>query len=496
MKNKIISILLVLIMLFSLVSCALPPADNGTGSTGTTTGSTPTTGTGGTGTTPTPPVTPSYYPDKTKYEAIVTPDGKNIYYTNNYKLIAPEFKGYYHGYKAALSMTFDDGYTVSTGQIVSDEYEKYGGFRGTAMLWVSCLSDNAYTQWNNAFARGYMDAGCHSWNHKEPIGLSSSEYEHEIKDAIEHLRLKFPTQRVLTYATPLAHIDNSYKEYLDDLVISNRLVGDGRNDIFSDKFSIYHISAQSVNNQTPITTVKGNIEAAVNNGEWMVELLHGVTESGGDGIDFAANSFRLHMNYLFDKYRDTVWFGSFEDVSIYAMQVKHASIKYVSCDKEGMSYTIECDLDESIYNIPMSFRAYVPNFTDSAYATVNGVYQPLTIERDKTNGAYFVTVIDVPVNDADVKVYIGSNKQFRNGCGHIYVDNEVVASDHDNFGYTERICTKCEHTYRMKFTKPECDFSGEVETICEATTAEMVAYSRVYCTHCDKYKVVKTYTLE
>lgn len=500
MKNKIISILLVLIMLFSLASCALPPlGGEGTGSKpSTNTGASTDTSTGSSGTSQTPPVvTPTYFPDMIKYEAKTSPDGERIYYTNNYNFFAPELTKYYHGYKAALSMTFDDGYELTTGDIVTEEFEKYGIFRGTAMLWVSCINnENAINKWNSVFARGYMDAGCHSWNHKEPVGLSSSEYEHEIKDAIEWLREKFPSQRILTYATPLAHIDDNYKEYLDDLVITNRLEGNGTNDIASDKFSNYHITAVSYNVRTSNDTIKSKINEAITNGTWMVELLHGVKPTA-NGVDIDEATFRNHVYYLYSNHRDDMWFGSFEDVSIYLMQYQNAKVKYTACDRESMSFTIESPLDETIYNIPMSIRVYLPNFVDSAYATVNGQYQTLVITKDfDRGGAPYVTVLDVPVKDADVKVYIGGNKQFRNGCGtHTYVVNDVVEPTHDTCGYTEKICTRCEHTYKTLYTSAGCNFAGEIEEVCE-TTMDKMGYSKVYCTECDKYKVVKTYTLE
>ncbi|MBQ7906455.1 MAG: polysaccharide deacetylase family protein [Clostridia bacterium] len=506
MKNKIISLLLVVIMLFSLASCALPPlgsTDTGsgeTGSGGSNTGSSQTTGSGGTsdGTTDdNQTVTPSYFPDKIKYEATTTPDGTKINYTSNYSVFAPEFTKYYHGYKAALSMTFDDGYELTTGQIVSDEFEKYGIFRGTAMLWVSCINnDTAINTWNSVFARGYMDAGCHSWSHDDPRTAESSTYEHEIKDAIEWLRLKFPGQRVLTYAAPLAQMSDPYMEYLDDLVISNRMEGNGTNNVASDSFNIYYVSAVSNNTRTSSETIKSKLNEAVTNGNWMVELFHGVKPTASD-LDMSESAFKSHVYYLYSNYRDDIWFGSFEDVSVYIKQCQNAKIKYTACDRESLTFTIESPLDKEIYNIPMSMKVYLPNFVDSAYATVNGEYQPLTVSKDyNKGGALYVTVLDIPVNDAEVKVYIGGNKQYRNGCGtHIYVINEVVEPTHDSLGYTEKICSRCDHTYKLLYTSTFCDFTGEVEEVC-ATTDDMLGYSKVYCTHCDKFKVVKTYTLE
>ena len=162
--------------------------------------------------------------DMTPYKVNVVGTGDNrvIKYVNDtfsYPIITP----YYNGYKTALTMTFDDGYDTGTGTIVSDMFEKYG-YRGTMMIGPCFINGEEYiTEWNKIFARGYLDLGCHGYNHKEPTTLPSSEYEHEIKDAIMFLREKFPGQRVLTFATPYAHINDAYESYLSQFVLGNRL---------------------------------------------------------------------------------------------------------------------------------------------------------------------------------------------------------------------------------------------------------------------------------
>jgi len=441
------------------------------------------------------PTTPTYAPDRTKYEATTLgkDDNKAILYINE-NIVHPYFTPYYNGYKTALTMTFDDGYDVNTGTVVSDQFEKYG-FRGTAMLGVTFINDDSIIDaWNDVFARGYLTAGCHGYDHKEPVGLPSSEYEHEIKDAIEFLREKFPTQRVLTFATPYAHIDAPYEEYLDDLVIGNRLESGGNRVILGEEFNPYRVQSMRVDKSNDISVVQSIIDGSVKTGAWTVELYHCVLEKASNGTDIDRGVFEYHCSWLYRKYRNDIWFATFEDVLIYAKQLEHTDVTYTDCDRESMTFTVTPDgtLDSEIYNIPMSLKIYLPSskICDSAYAEVNGAYQPLDIEIEFETAYRYVIVKEIPVaSESTVKLYIGGNNTMKNNCiPHKYYVEEVVEPTHDSFGYTLNKCSKCETEYRSDFTEPTHDFSGEVTEVI-APTQKVPGLSKFKCLYCDEYEV-------
>lgn len=443
------------------------------------------------------PSTPTITPDRTNYKAttIGSGDNKAIYYVNE-TLYFPKLTNYYNGYKTALSMTFDDGYDTNTGTVVSDQFEKYG-FRGTMMLGPCFINGESYiTEWNNVFSRGFLDLGCHGYNHQEPTTLPESEYEHEIKDAIMFLREKFPTQRVLTFATPYAHINDSYEEYLSQFVIGNRLEAGGERVVLGEDFNEYRVMAVSVNSGKGLSPVTTEITNAVKSGTWIVELYHCVLENAQNSTDINRDVFEYHCQYLYQKYRNDIWFASFEDVLIYAKQLEHTSIAYTDCDRETMTFTVTPDgtLDKEIYNIPMSMQVFVPNnLCDSAYAMIDGVYQPLEILLDDESGCQYVIVRDIPVTEEkEVIIYLGGNSTMKNNCGrHSYSVDEVIEPTHDTFGYTVNRCSKCDTTYKSDFTAVVHDYTGEEVVVIEATATSR-GVTKYKCAHCDKWETRET----
>ena len=438
-------------------------------------------------------------PDRTKYKATTVGTGDNmaIYYINEV-MKHPYLTPYYNGYKTALTMTFDDGYDVETGTIVSDLFEKYG-YRGTAML-CPCFvgSQDKIDGWNKVFARGYLNAGCHSYNHVLPKDVSKDEYDHEIRDAIMFLREKFPGQRVLTYATPFAHITDDYEDYLRDYVIGNREESGGNAVIPGQKFNPYRVRATSVNVNKDLSVIHNVISNSVKNQNWVVELLHCVIdESSGKTInstDMSKALFEYHCKWIYRNHRDDIWFANFEEVLIYAKQVETTTVQYTACDRESLTFTVTPDLtlDKELYNFPMSLRVYLPQeIADSAYAVINDVYQPLEIEYELDTGYMYTIVRDIPTDKVtDVKVYIGGNKTMKNNCIHKYAQDSVIEPTHDTFGYTINKCTKCEHTYNSAYTAPVHDYSGEVVEVI-APEKNVKGLSKCYCTMCDKYEVIE-----
>ena len=289
---------------------------------------------------------PTIVPDRTQYVPTTIGSGDKRFILYIYEeLKHPIISPYYNGYKSAVTMTFDDGYDTGTGTIVSDQFEKYG-FRGTMMI-GACWMNNAsiIAEWNKIFARGYLNVGCHGYNHVHPGELDPSGFEHEIKDAIMFLREKFPGQRVLTYATPFAQLTSEYENYLKDLVIGNRLESGGalvnlRNNI---NFNTYRVKAFSVNKNQRLAPIHDAIQTGIDYGNWTVELFHCVLPEAQNGTDISQDVFEYHCEYLYRNFRDEVWFATFEDVLIYAEQLKHISVEYTDCDRETMTFKVTPD---------------------------------------------------------------------------------------------------------------------------------------------------------
>lgn len=484
--KKIIAISLVLIMMLGLCSCMVPNTEGPIQTGGAQTGSTQTGGTqSGTqtgGSTQPEPQVPTHFAkdDTLVYEATTNEDGTFNYL--NEKLVQPTFTPYYHNYKAALSMTFDDGGHYQTGYNITNIFKKYG-FRGTEMITASFVNDKAIEEWNKIVALGYMDIGCHGYNHANPPELSASQYEHEIKDAIMFLREKFPTQDVLTYASPLAQPSTPYEEYVAQFCIANRLEAMGQQAYLGKDFNMYRIASVSVNERTSAPSQKA-ITNYVNSGAWLVELYHEVREDAS-GINCNVSALEAHCKMLYDNFRDVLWVASFEDVAKYARQLENTYVEYVGCSMESITLKAGCTIADDVYNIPMSLTVNVPSFTDSAYTIVNGEKQHLEVTTGQFNKKY-VTVLDIDPAGGEFTIYLGGNSNCENGCNHLYYVKERVAATCTEIGYNINACARCDKTYEGRYTAklPHVYMGNPIEVQCPTTEEE--GY-RIYqcrgCTH-------------
>lgn len=507
--KKIIAWLLLIVMVIGMASCgATTPDDDaptgsessgGTGSTntggsgssgteggtGSGTGSSTGSGTGSSGGSTN--TKPTYRPedDTLVYEAITNSDGTLKYLDEI--LLKPAFTPYYNGYKAALSMTFDDGDHYETGYNVSEIFAQYG-FTGTAMLTAGFINDSTIIDnWNIIFDKGYLDAGCHGYDHADPRSLSESGYEHEIKEAIEFLRMNFPSQRVLTYASPLAQPSTPYEEYLANFVIANRLEAMGERAYLGKEFNAYRIQAVSVNARVSPPS-QSFLEENINAGTWIVELYHQVRKDGASGINCDYNTLASHCKTLYEKYSDVLWVASFEKVAIYSKQIQNTFVEYIDATSNSMTLKAGCTIADDVYNIPMSIEVNVPSFVDSAIAELGDEVQYLEVVT-RANKKY-VTVKNIKAEGEEFKIILGGNVNCLNKCNHVYIVKEHVEATCEEIGYDINECVNCTRTYVAKFTAPygHSYMGNPDEHVCATTTSE--GYEKYKCRFCDYIKTV------
>ena len=219
---------------------------------------------------------PDITEDYTKYNPTYNAAKTKINYGKE-TLNAPELSKFYNNYEAAISMTFDDGDHLDTGRTLNELFEKYG-FRGTLMFTANNVKGTA-DEWNEILSKGYLDVGCHGYHHVGPTSISDeATLTRETKEAVELLRELFPTQKVLTFATPLANITDEYEAAIRELVIANRLEQFGNKVVYGGDYNMYRIQASSFNEGKTIDYINSQANDAVKSGAWLVELMHGVVD--------------------------------------------------------------------------------------------------------------------------------------------------------------------------------------------------------------------------
>lgn len=444
--KKVLSILLLIAMTFTIISCTVTQSTN----TGTLGGETNTNTDGNSNTNTNvqnPPAILDY--DKTVYQPKTSINGKSIYYAGIYSFKAPEITTYYNNYKAAISMTFDDGASLSAAKTAASIMSKYG-FEGTLMLIGSSLKKGDVAGWQELVAEGVLDVGGHGWAHRNPNGLTEEQIIEEVKTTMDYLKETFPDENPLTFATPEAAITDAYLKYMKEYgIIANRLYSgktiSPKDELKNDE--MLQLAAPRVDNGFAPAGAEVAAKNAVEAGNWFIELFHSV-EEGSSSINITPSAFEMHCQSLYNAYNGEVWFGSYDDVAKYIAQSRVTTIEYTACDINSMTFFAKSEVD---YGAEMTVKLYMPFFIDSAYVEINGekIYTEL---KKETNARSVMVNIPISEEGVEIKLVMGGNDKYNNNCTHAYVEYEVVPSTATEFGYTEMICTNCLHTYKEKYT--------------------------------------------
>jgi hypothetical protein len=89
---------------------------------------------------------------------------------------------------------------------------------------------------------------------------------------------------------------------------------------------------------------------------WLVLVFHGV-----DGIGWEPRTgpeLREYFSYMKEKEND-LWVATFADVTKYLRERKNTNIKY-RFEDEKIIINLMTELDHSIYDIPLTFKTYIP----------------------------------------------------------------------------------------------------------------------------------------
>lgn len=417
--------------------------------------------------------------DTLKYEVKYSKDGKKIYYGSaSFKI--PVVTEYYNDLTAALSMTFDDGEDIAAAQLAHEIMSQYG-FKGTLMVNTGNIQGNL-SKWQELVALGTLDIGSHGWSHLDPSTITSDQMEHEIKDSYDFLQEHFAAANPITYATPLSHLTEAYKQYLIDVgFIANRLeVGGTMISPSTENPDLYRLYAKRLDKGNPEQNVRITVSDALANGKWFIELYHNVRDR--HSTDITEEDFRAHCKWLYDNYKDTVWFASYDDVVKYIAQRQTATIEYTACDKESMTFFAKVDKN---YGQEMTLKFYLPFFIDSAYAVAGGEEYYLTLEKGSNVRIAYINMV-VPEEGVEIKIYLGGNDRYYNNCTHDYQVDSVVNPTADTFGYTLMKCQKegCGNTYKSLFTDKSTENGGAPQGVTfngeELSSPELTPYYNNY----------------
>ena len=336
------------------------------------------------------------------------------------------------GRDAIVVISHDDGDRNTANYLVS-EFERLD-LRGTLSLIASRVYDPATGERkedNIGFWQGILDTGrfnisSHTMTHsfwgmtdEEEEGYYSDysggthEYEieagritKETKGSRDILREIFPSQRILTFVKAGFGIHSSgvslsdkSMEIIAQYYIGTRWDGGGLETIPSaDPYKFKSFMARSGEDETKWIPL---VDQAIEKKGAIVFLFHNIVPGTASGISVEQEDTTKLFEYVAEKVGEgKVWCAYFEDAVIYTEEVRHAKV-FSSILEDEITVSVTDDLDNEIYNLPLTVKCQVPDDWTSVMAEMpDGTVTKLETFPGIAAGTY--VHIDIVPDSGDV----------------------------------------------------------------------------------------------
>lgn len=220
----------------------------------------------------------------------------------------------WNGYRAAVSLTFDDADTVQLDRVIPELNKRH--LRGTFFLTISKLT--RLDEWRKAQRQG-QEIGNHSVSHEHPATLPPAGEELQVEDAKRFLDSNFRCE-ISIFAYPYEESSPGLAYWVRRYDFAARgWRGSGalvyvRPDVEPDWYSL---PSQPTYTRYDATVYKGWIDKAVSMGAWTTLQMHGIEDplTGWEPIPTA--TFVSVLDYLKTQARQSLWVAPFGQVAAY-----------------------------------------------------------------------------------------------------------------------------------------------------------------------------------
>lgn len=265
--------------------------------------------------------------------------------------------------KGAVTFSFDDGYAET---LENAKYLQTKNLSGTHNV-ISHLSGNSpYASWNDVInASTGFEIASHSYTHErlnqisaneadEQLVLSKNELEDHLVEATE--AFVFPGGGFSYDILQSEALRNSYLSARTSM----------RGDNLSSPLDNYALRSKVILNTTDIATIQGWIDRAQTYGYWTFLMYHYIGYTGTDPDLIEYNStipdFEAIVDYASSK---DVWVDKHSSIMKYITERNAARITgYYTDGKTVVKFYCNDELDDQVYNIPLSLQLAIPSGWD------------------------------------------------------------------------------------------------------------------------------------
>ncbi len=291
--------------------------------------------------------------------------------------------GTWRGFRdSAVSYTFDDN-SPKQFSVAQPMFEERG-LSATFFCIVGNLSDSRWAEIENAAANGHEIAS-HSMTHPNLSELADDVVEAELSDSKllieEHTGQKCVSHAYPYCSVPKQSITSKYYHFARSC--NGSLVPSSPSNFLT-------IGALGPDNGMDVPS-----DDAANSGRWLVWLIHGIDD---DAACCPIDSQLLEANLDHVTADPSKWWvETFGNVSRYIQERDTSTITVVSEEAKSITLRLTHELDNEVFNYPLSLRRPMPSGWIDAAVTQNGDAVPSEIVDGKL-------VFDVVPNGGDIVI--------------------------------------------------------------------------------------------
>lgn len=243
----------------------------------------------------------------------------------------------------------------------------------------------------------------HTMNHVSSFESSKDEalIESEINGSRALLKEKFPNQRILSIVTPGGAKSDLIAKAVKSQHLGWRGTGGGNMAIPENMEDFYSIKCNPVGvyYNTTLEQMNSWIDNAIANGQWCVEMWHGVDDDQSSwGGNIAGDIAKSHISYAAEKMNaGKLWVTSMDDMIVYTAQRLNAKVEFVSNDGNVIKFKLISDLTGKDYETELTVNIALPEGWSDAETSVDGQ----TVDYVTADG---VLTVNVKVNGGIVSV--------------------------------------------------------------------------------------------
>jgi peptidoglycan/xylan/chitin deacetylase (PgdA/CDA1 family) len=243
-------------------------------------------------------------------------------------------------------------------------------------------------------ADGYEIAS-HSITHATMPGLDAANIRYELQNSKEEINSQLGAKYTFSAEVPYGYEDERVMQiaYTIYPALRNRMPEPFLKEIDRASEVSPHPSAKEYIqwqrgplHATPIELMESWVDTACDNKDtWLVLVFHGIDSLGWEWTPIP--KLETYFNYIKTK-EAKLWIATFGDVTKYMREREHSTANATQ-NSQSITVTLTHGLDKSMYDLPLTFKTYIPNDWKTPAVTQGTAKQTPTIQHD-AEGAYIL----------------------------------------------------------------------------------------------------------